>query len=100
MVYDAYLFDTFDQRPFTVEKMDLYFTNDDGNGVWLKLRIFDGEGNIIAETGIIKPNEYVKTVTFDTVPEKGSAVKLKIMAYEPDTYYSAGAVTLNTVVGG
>ena len=79
---------------------DLYFTNDDGNGVWLKLRIFDGEGNIIAETGIIKPNEYVKTVTFDTVPEKGSAVKLKIMAYEPDTYYSAGAVTLNTVVGG
>ena len=27
-VYDAYLFDTFEQRPFTVEKMDLYFTND------------------------------------------------------------------------
>lgn len=27
-VYDAYLFDTFEQHPFTVEKMDLYFTND------------------------------------------------------------------------
>ena len=79
---------------------DIYFTNDDGNEVWLKLRILDENGNILAETGLIKPNEYIKTVTFDTVPEKGTAVKLKIMAYEPDTYYSAGAVTLNTVVGG
>ena len=27
-VFDAKLFDTFDQRPFRVEKLDLYFTND------------------------------------------------------------------------
>ncbi len=79
---------------------DVYFTNDDGNGVWLKLRVLDEKGSILAETGLLKPHEYVKRVTFDTVPQSGVTVKLKIMAYEPDTYYSAGAVTLNTTVGG
>lgn len=79
---------------------DVYFTNDDGNEVWLKLRILDTDDNILAETGLLKPNEYVRTVTFNTVPEKGAGIKLKIMAYEPETYYSAGAVTLNTTVGG
>lgn len=79
---------------------DVYLTNDEGNKVWLKLRILDEEDNILAETGLLKPNEYVKTVTFDKIPKSGANIKLKIMAYEPDTYYSAGAVTLNTTVGG
>ena len=48
----------------------------------------------------MKSNEYVQTVTFDTVPESGAAIRLKIMAYKPDTYYSAGAATLNTTMGG
>ncbi len=79
---------------------DVYFTNDADNAVWLKLRILDEENRILAETGLLKPHEYVKTVTFDTIPPNGASVKLKIMAYEPETYYSAGAVTLNTTVGG
>lgn len=79
---------------------DIYFTNDDGNKVNLKLRVLDESGNILAETGLLKPNEYVKTVTFDTVPKNKANCRLKIMAYEPDTYYSAGAVVLNTTVGG
>lgn len=79
---------------------DVYFTNDNGNKVWLKLRILDKDDNILAETGLLKPNEYVRTVKFDTVPENKASIKLKIMAYEPETYYSAGTVTLNTTVGG
>ncbi len=79
---------------------DVFFTNDDSNKVWLKLRILDQEDNILAETGLLKPNEYIRAVTFDTVPENGATIKIKIMAYEPDTYYSAGTVTLNTTVGG
>ena len=61
------------------------------------LRIFDASGNIIAETGLIKPNEYLKTVSFNTVPENGSKLIMKVMTYEPDTYYSGGAVSLSTV---
>ncbi|MCD8120592.1 MAG: hypothetical protein LUE29_14145 [Lachnospiraceae bacterium] len=77
---------------------DLYFTNDEGNEVWLKLRIMDEYGNILAETGLLKPGEYVQSVLFDILPDDGSSISMKIMAYEPDTYYSAGAVTLNTTV--
>ncbi|MCD8116039.1 MAG: hypothetical protein LUE21_02805 [Oscillospiraceae bacterium] len=75
---------------------DIYFTNDEGNEVWMKLRIMDSDGNILGETGLLRPGEYVQSITFDTVPEDGAAIKMKIMAYEPETYYSAGAVTLNT----
>lgn len=78
-------------------KADIYFTNPEKNTLWMKLRIFDDKGNVIAETGLIKPNEYLKTVTFDKVPENNSKITMKIMTYEPNTYYSGGAVSLNTV---
>lgn len=75
---------------------DIYFSNVNTNDVWLKLRIIDEQNNIISETGLIKPNEYIKSVRFNTVPEHGEKVKIKIMGYEPDTYYSVGSITLNT----
>ena len=75
---------------------DVFFTNDEGNDVWLKLRILDENDNILAETGLLKPNEYVKSVSFTKIPKSGAKIKLKVMAYEPDTYYSAGSVTMNT----
>lgn len=77
---------------------DVWFTNPESNTVWLKLRVLDKDGNILAETGIIKPGEYVQSVVFNIVPASGDAISLKLMAYEPETYHSAGAVTLNTTV--
>ncbi len=77
---------------------DIFFTNDSGNDVWLRLRILDEKNRVIAETGIIKPGEYIRTVEFTSVPRAGAKIVLKIMAYEPETYYSAGSVTLNTTV--
>lgn len=74
----------------------VYFTNYSENSVWLKLRILDGEGNTLGETGLLRPGEYVQAVTLSKLPEDGAPIGLKIMAYEPETYYSAGAVTLNT----
>ena len=77
-------------------KADVYFTNHVENDVWLMLRIIDDEGNVLAETGIIKPGEYIQTVDFDIVPKNGQTIHYKVMAYEPETYYSAGAFTLQT----
>ena len=77
---------------------DVWLTNPDSNSVWLKVRVLDEKGNILGETGIIKPGEYVQSVTLDTVPKTGKPIVLKIMAYQPDTYYSEGAVSLNTTV--
>ena len=45
---------------------------------------------ISASAATVKINK--KTVTIDA----GSSVTLKIMAYAPDTYQSAGAIALNT----
>lgn len=79
---------------------DVWFTNPIENDVWLKLRVLDEAGNIIGETGIIKPGEYVRSVSFMTVPGDGDAISLKLMGYEPKTYYSTGSATLNTTVKG
>lgn len=81
-------------------RADVWFTNPESNTVWLKLRMMDANGVILGETGLIRPGEYVQSVSFDVIPETGDSVVLKLMAYEPESYYSAGSVTLNTVVTG
>lgn len=77
---------------------DVWLTNPESNTVWLKVRVLDENGNTLGETGIIKPGEYVQSVELDTVPKTGKTIVLKIMAYQPDTYYSEGAVSLNTTI--
>lgn len=82
-------------------KADVWFTNSGENTVWLKLRMLDKEGNILGETGLLKPGEYVQSIDLSqsiTALYDGMEIQLKVMAYEPDTYHSAGAVILNTTL--
>ena len=74
----------------------LYLTNPETNIIWLKVRIIGESGEILGESGLLKPGEYAESVTLDTVPAGDTPVQLKLMAYEPDTYHSAGAVSLHT----
>ena len=76
---------------------DLWLTNPEGNNVWMKLRVLDAKGTVLAETGLIRPGEYLQWVEFTQTPSPGEKLSLKIMAYEPETYFSAGSVVLNTV---
>lgn len=77
-------------------KADVYLTNYARNDVWIMARIMDESGTVFAESGIIKPGEYVQTMEFDKIPENGQTIYYKVMAYEPDTYYSAGSFPLET----
>ena len=77
---------------------DIWLTNPEGNTVWLKVRVLDEKGNILGETGLVRPGEYVQSVALDTVPKAGTPIVLKIMAYPPATYYSEGAVSLNPTI--
>lgn len=82
-------------------RADVWFTNHKENRVWMKVRALDARGNILGETGLLKPGEYVQSV--DLAGTKGALtdgmeLQLKIMAYEPDTYQSAGAAVLNTTL--
>lgn len=74
---------------------EVWFTNPDSNRVWLKLRVLDEEGRILGETGLLRPGEYVRQVAL-TEAGPGTPVALKVMAYEPETCHSAGAMTFST----
>lgn len=97
-----------DQLPYSVglcgkiyiygSKADVYFTNPSSNTVWMKLRAFDSKGNVIGETGLIKPGEYLKEMILDPAPKSGDAITLKIMTYMPDTYASEGSFSLTPIV--
>lgn len=80
------------------DRAAVWFTNPDSNTVWLKLRVLDDHGNILGETGIIKPGEYVQSIVFTTTPDAGDIISLKLMGYEPEIYYSAGSAILNVEV--
>ena len=78
-------------------KADVWFNNPAENAVWLKLRVHNKKtGEILGETGLIKPGEYVQALSFYKTPAAGTDIVLRVMSYEPDTYYSKGEVTLNT----
>ncbi len=79
-------------------KAVVYFTNPKKNTAWLKLRICDENGNILGESGLLKPGEYVRAVSLNQDVAAGTTLKIKIMGYEPDTYMSVGAVNVNTVI--
>lgn len=81
------------------ENAVVYLTNPKENEVWLKVRILDESGNVLGESGLLKPGEYVKEVKLKSTPHVGTAIKLKIMGYEMQTYQSAGSATLSTAIG-
>lgn len=76
--------------------VDIWLTDPADSTVWLKVRLLTEDGAVLGESGLLRPGQYVRSVTLTTVPEQTVPVILKIMAYEPDTYYSAGSVVLQT----
>lgn len=77
-------------------KATVFFTNPEENTVWLKIRVLDENNELLGESGLLRPGEYVQYVTLSKELEDGTPIQLKIMGYEPDTYYSAGAATVTT----
>ncbi len=53
---------------------------------------------MIAETGLIKPGEYLQTIEFSRAVADDEPLTFKVMGYEPETYLSAGAVSLKPAV--
>lgn len=80
------------------DSVDIWLTNPEDSGVWLKLRALDADGNLLGETGLLRPGEYVRSVALETVPPEGTTLYLKLMTYEPDTYHSAGATKIETKI--
>lgn len=80
------------------QSLTVFFTNTEGNEKYLKLRVVDEQGSILGETGLLQPGEYVECVKLKKTLSSGTAIKLKIMGYEPADYSSAGSVLLNVTI--
>ena len=85
----------------TIENKELIvdFISMKENNIWIKLRILDTKGKIIAESGLVKPGEYLKSVKLNKKISNEEQITYMIIGYEMDTYLSAGTVKLNTKVG-
>ncbi len=81
-------------------ELTVYFTNAESNQKYLKLRVLDEKGNILGETGVLRPGEYVQTVTLAKRVAPGTGLKFKVLGFEPEDYSSAGSVILNVKVAG
>ncbi|MDO4325949.1 MAG: hypothetical protein Q4E24_07940 [bacterium] len=91
-------------------KAILYLTNPETNQVWIKVRLLDDSGRVLGESGLLRPGEYAESIALDMEAVEaaqaavndaegvGIPITLRIMAYEPETYHSAGAVSLSTTL--
>ena len=96
-------------KPIANKKsLEVYFYNDESNEIWLKIRIYETEkdengnvlyGDMIGESGLLKPGEYVKDISLNKRMGKGDSIAMKIMGYQPETYYSEGTVALFSEIG-
>ena len=78
------------------QSVDFYFTNPAESGVWFRAEVLDEEGQVLASTGVLRPGEYLPTVTLrEKLTQRETPVTVRIVAYEPDTWQSRGNVNLN-----
>ena len=80
--------------------LELYFTADEDNTCYVRLLVLTEDGKQIGSTGLLRPGEYVRLVSLDKSLHSGDAVVLKILSYEPETYYSLGSFTAKVLVYG
>lgn len=73
--------------------VDVYFTSYSENAFWAKVKMYDADGNLLGESGLIKAGEYVKSIKLTNPPEESTAIITKVLTYEEETYYSKGSVS-------
>lgn len=74
----------------TGNDLALYFASPETNTVWMLLRVYDESGNLLGESGLVRPGEYLPSLTLTAVPT-GETVRASVLSYEADTYYSMGS---------
>ncbi|MBR6502823.1 MAG: hypothetical protein IKT42_05215 [Clostridia bacterium] len=78
--------------------IEVYFTSDKNNVAWLKIEILSADGTkFYGESGLIKQGETLKQLKLDSLPE-GESLIVKVLSYEPDTYYSLGTAKVTVTI--
>lgn len=77
---------------------DVYFANDNSNVDYLMIQAIDENKSILGETGLLKPNQYVKRLFLRSCPAKGEPVRIQIISYQPEIYRNNGNIILHMIV--
>lgn len=81
-------------------KAEIFFTSFKESTAWARAMLLDEDGNTLGECGILKPGEHVQTVDLSYIPKANTKMTVKVLLYEPETYFSQGSysVTVNLIV--
>lgn len=77
--------------------LGVYLTAYESNTCYVKIQIFDEDMNLLGESGLLKPGEYLAAVPL-FVPTETKTLRATILAYEPETYYSLGSANINLAI--
>lgn len=69
------------------------------NNILIKIRVLNND-KVVAETGLVKPGQYLKKVKLKKKLNVDDEIIYVVMGYEKNTYLSAGTIKLNTRIGG
>lgn len=79
-------------------RLHLLFTSPADNSAWLKLRIMGKNGQILGESGLVRPGAYLPYVLLEQNPRPGETLTVKVISYQPDTYFSMGTANIKVTV--
>lgn len=79
------------------DELLIYFTSLEHNTAWVRVKVYDEKGKLRGESGLLRPGEYVERVALSSKP-RGETLTIKVLSYEPDTYYSLGTAALTVNV--
>ena len=74
-------------------KAEVYFANSKDSKAYGLIKLYDSDGNLIGESGLVKPGKYVQSVEISLVPKRDTEISVRVLSYEPKTYYSLGTVS-------
>ena len=78
----------------------LYLTSENENVGWIRVKLLDANGNLVGESGLIRPGEYVRAVQLKQPVSEGTMLAVKILVYEPETYLSIGSAGAQVRIAG
>lgn len=80
------------------ERAYIYFAVSGNAEGCVKVKISDTKGNLLGESGLIRPGEYVEAIPLTVCPEESCQVNVSILHYESETYYSKGTQPVQCVL--
>lgn len=72
---------------------EIYFAAAKDNNAYILIKLYDKDGALIGESGLLKPGEYVQSVAVSLVPTEDTEISARVLSYEPETYYSLGSAS-------